>query len=121
MLKQLPELGEELWIIPKRVNAKKTRQRHHSRRIANETRIAATQISEQKWRRLSRLHPVPWSPHCDQRSLVESGCLALPQIFAHLFWKIFERPAIRRKEQSRPATRFELSQRVLSNFIRRHI
>src|SRR5262249_6114822 len=104
-----------------RVDAQETRERHNSRQIANESRIATAQISEQERRDLPHLHLVPGPPRRYQRPFIEFSVAALSQITTRRFGKIVKLSSVPGEEQSGAARDFELWQRVLCDLFRRRV
>src|SRR5215510_15929822 len=118
MFKRLPEPGDEIGVITMRIDTQETRERHNSRQIANEPRVAIAQISEQERRGLPSFHLVPGPPRRYQRPFIEPGVASLPQIAARRFCKTVEFSAVRGEEQSGSARGFESPQRVLCDLLR---
>src|SRR5262245_44654225 len=121
MLQRLPEPVDVIGVLAVRVDAQETGERHNSREVANESRIATAQISEQERRDLPRLHLVPGPSRRYQRPFIQLRCAALLQITARRFGKIIKLSAVRSEEQSGSACGFELSQRVLCDLLRYRI
>src|SRR5262245_14549098 len=118
MLQRLPEPVNVIGVVVMRVDAKETRERHDSRQVANESRIATAQISEQERRGLPYFHFVPWPPRRYQRPFIKLCVAALSQIIARRFGKIIKLSAVRGEEQSGSVCGFELWQHILCELFR---
>src|SRR5262245_42567064 len=118
MLQRLPEPGNGISVVVMRVYAQETGERHDSRQVANESRVATAQISEQERRGLPYFHLVPGPPRRYQRPFIQLRVAALLQIIARCVGKIIKFSAVRCEEQSVSARGFELSQRLLCDLFR---
>src|SRR5262252_3727798 len=118
MFQCLPEPVNGIRIVVMRVDAEEARERHDSRQVANESRIATAQVSEQERRGLPHLHLVPGPPRRYQWTFMKLCVAALAQIIARRFGKIIKLSAVRGEEQCGSPCGFELSQHILCDLFR---
>src|SRR5262245_31021228 len=118
MLQRLPEPSNGVSVVAMRVDAQETRERHNSRQVANESRIATAEICEQERRDPPYLHLVPGPPRRYQSPFIKFSVAAMLQVTARRFGKITKLSAIGGEEQSGPPCGFELSQRILCDLFR---